>query len=68
MAGQKHALGLPRGSIRFVLLGGFAGLLTFLYKHASEFEMPDGQRLYTLVALLNRPEAYEGRPDEKRAA
>ena len=23
---------------------------------------------YALVALLNRPEEYEGRPDERRAA
>src|SRR5437899_65506 len=50
--GQQHALGLPRGTIRFVLLGGFAGLLTFLYKNSTEFEMPNGQRLYTLIALL----------------
>jgi hypothetical protein len=50
--GAKHALGLPSGSIRFVLLGGFAGLLTYLYKESAEFSMPDGQRLYFLIALL----------------
>ncbi len=51
-AGQRHALGLPSGTIRFLLMAGFAGLLTFLWKNSTQFDMPDGQKLYTLVALL----------------
>ncbi len=51
-AGQKHALGLPSGTIRLVLMGGFAGLLTFLYKNSTQIEMPDGQKLYLLMGLL----------------
>ena len=50
---HKHALGLPRGTIRLVLMGGFAGLLTFMWKHQTEIVMPkDGLRFYLLIGLL----------------
>src|SRR5437764_4704593 len=49
----RHALGLPRGSIRLLLLGGFIGLLAFLWNHSTQLQLPeDSDRLYALIALL----------------
>ncbi len=50
---KRHALGLPRGSIRMLLLSGFMGLVAFLWYHSPKLELPgDTKRLYTLVGLL----------------
>ena len=48
----KHALGLPRGTVRIVLLGGFAGLLTYLWKEQIPIAMPEAQKMYLLIAVL----------------
>src|SRR5262249_54814300 len=50
--GGRSALGLPRGSLRFLLLGGYLGLAVYLYQHNSAFELPPSGPFFFLVALL----------------
>jgi hypothetical protein len=49
---QKHALGLPRGTIRLLLMGGFIGLLAFLWKETAKFDVREDDKLFQLIALL----------------
>ena len=49
---ERSALGLPRGSIRFLLMGGFLGLAYYLYHTGSVFESPPSGDFIFLVALL----------------
>jgi len=49
---HKHALGLPRGTIRLLLMGGFIGLVAFLWKSTAKFETLEGDKLFQLIALL----------------
>ena len=52
--GSGSALGLPRGTIRFLLLGGYIGLAWFLFKERSElvFETPPQADLIVFLALI----------------
>jgi len=49
---ERSALGLPRGSIRFLLMGGYLGLAFYLYHTGSAFELPPSQPFFFLIALL----------------
>jgi hypothetical protein len=49
---SRHALGLPRGSIRLLLMGGFIGLVAFLWKNTAKFDPLEGDKLFQLIALL----------------
>jgi hypothetical protein len=48
----RSPLGLPRGSVRLVLLAGYAGLAYYLYKTRPDFEMPQKGDFVIMVALL----------------
>jgi hypothetical protein len=45
-------LGLPRGSVRFLLLVGYAGLVIYLYRTQPEFEYPPTGDFLLLLTLL----------------
>src|SRR5207249_4238289 len=49
---ERSALGLPRGSIRFLLMAGFVGLAYYLYRTDTQFVYPDSGPLFFLIALL----------------
>src|SRR5690349_2802492 len=50
---SRHALGLPRGTVRLALLGGFIGLLAFLWKHSPQIELPpNSDQLFAVIGLL----------------
>lgn len=50
----RSPLGMPRGSIRFLLLGGYAGLAFFLYYNERDFEIPaKGQAGLVMLILLS---------------
>src|SRR5262249_7597815 len=49
---ERSALGLPRGSIRFLLMAGFLGLAYYLYHTGSAFETPPSGDVLFLVSLL----------------
>jgi len=52
VVGGRSPLGLPRGSVRFLLLVGYGGLAYFLYRHEPEFEIPPRSDFFLLLALL----------------
>ena len=45
-------LGLPGGSIRFILAGGWIGLGVFLFYNHADFELPEKTSLWSLLLLL----------------
>jgi hypothetical protein len=49
---ERSALGLPRGSIRFLLMAGFLGLAYYLYHTDTQFELPASGPFFFLIALL----------------
>jgi len=49
--GGRSPLGLPRGSVRFILLAGYLGLAVYLYRTQPKYEVP-GQRAFFLLLLL----------------
>src|SRR5262249_30393251 len=49
---RRHALGLPRGTVRLLLLVGFLGLLVFLWKNSAQLELVQSDLLFQLIALL----------------
>jgi hypothetical protein len=49
---RRHALGLPRGTIRLLLLVGFIGLLMFLWQNSAQLEVVQSDLLFQLIALL----------------
>jgi hypothetical protein len=51
---KKHALGLPRGSVRLIMMGGFIGLLFYLWHTHAKFDVKEmsSERLFQLIALL----------------
>jgi len=49
---QRSALGLPRGSVRLLLLVGYLGLAVYLYHTGSTFEFPQSGPFFFLVAVL----------------
>jgi hypothetical protein len=50
-AGGRSPLGLPRGSVRFLLLAGYLGLAVYLYRTQPKFEVP-AQGAFVLLLLL----------------
>jgi hypothetical protein len=45
----RSPLGLPRGSVRFLLLAGYGGLAYFLYHHARDFDLPPSGKTWFLL-------------------
>jgi hypothetical protein len=48
----RSPLGLPRGSIRFLLLAGYLGLTYYLWTHQLSFDYPPQGKFLLLLALL----------------
>jgi hypothetical protein len=49
---ERSPLGLPRGSVRFLLLAGYAGMAGFLFYHHRDFETPPKGAIVFLLAVL----------------
>jgi hypothetical protein len=51
---KRHALGLPRGSIRIVLMGGMIGLLFYVWHVHKEVDWKDvsSEKLFQLLGLV----------------
>jgi hypothetical protein len=50
---SRHSpLGLPRGSVRFLLLGGYLGLAVYAYQRHEKFQMPDTAPILLVLAVL----------------
>lgn len=52
-AEQSSPLGLPRGSVRFLLLAGYLGLAIYLYRMQPKFEYPSTSALILLLVLVS---------------
>jgi hypothetical protein len=52
-ASQRSPLGLPRGSVRFLLLAGYLGLAVFLFRTQPKFEYPSSSALVLLLVLIS---------------
>lgn len=50
---HKSPLGLPRGSVRFLLLAGYLGLAIYLYRTQPDFEYPPSSSFVLLLVLLS---------------
>ncbi len=50
--GDRSPLGLPRGSVRFVLLAGYLGLAYYMWHHQLKFDYPLQSNFLLEVALL----------------
>jgi hypothetical protein len=50
---QRSPLGLPRGSVRFLLLAGYLGLAVYLYRAQPQFEYPSTSALILLLVLIS---------------
>jgi len=50
---QRSPLGLPRGSVRFLLLAGYLGLAVYLLRMQPEFEYPSSSALILLLVLVS---------------
>jgi hypothetical protein len=48
----RSPLGLPRGSVRFILLGGYLGLAYYLYTHQTKFDLPDTAPVVLMLGIL----------------
>jgi hypothetical protein len=49
----RSPLGLPRGSVRFLLLAGYLGLAVYLYHTQPQFEYPSTSALILFLVLLS---------------
>jgi hypothetical protein len=49
---ERSPLGLPRGSVRFILLAGYLGLTYYLYRTNPDFTFPPTGEFFRLLALL----------------
>src|SRR5262249_36112554 len=49
---KRSPLGLPRGSIRLLILAWYAGLAVFLYRVQPEVEFPTAKAFVMMVGLL----------------
>lgn len=49
---RRSPLGLPRGSIRFLLLGGYLGLGYYMYVHQPSFQIPETGPVLLMLAIL----------------
>jgi hypothetical protein len=52
-ASQRSPLGLPRGTIRFLLLAGYLGLAVYLYRTQLEFQYPSSSTIILLLVLIS---------------
>jgi hypothetical protein len=52
-ASQRSPLGLPRGSVRFLLLAGYLGLSIYLYRTQPAFEYPSTSAIILLLVLIS---------------
>jgi hypothetical protein len=50
--GGRSPLGLPRGSVRFLLLAGYLGLAAYLWRNNTDFEVPARGPFLLLITLL----------------
>jgi hypothetical protein len=50
---RRSPLGLPRGSVRFILMAGYLGLAVFLYRMQPHFEYPSTSSVVQLLVLLS---------------
>jgi hypothetical protein len=48
----RAPLGLPRGAVRLLLLGGYLGLAWFLYTYRPAFQLPETGPMVLLLAVL----------------
>ncbi|MFO0877252.1 MAG: hypothetical protein U0840_07740 [Gemmataceae bacterium] len=51
ISGQSP-LGMPRGSVRFLLLGGYIGLAYFMFVNKRDFEVPQTAPVLLMLAIL----------------
>ena len=49
---RRSPLGLPSGSVRFLLLAGYGGLAYYIYATGREFETPPKAKFALVLALL----------------
>jgi hypothetical protein len=49
---ERSPLGLPRGSVRFLLLAGYLGLVAWLYHSQTKFEIPETGPVVVLLLVL----------------
>lgn len=49
---RRSPLGLPAGSVRFILLGGYLGMAYYLYTHKPHFDIADTGPVVLLVTVL----------------
>jgi hypothetical protein len=49
---HSSPLGMPRGSVRFVLLGGYLGLAYFMYATKPPFQVPETMPVMLMLAVL----------------
>lgn len=49
---NRHPLGMPRGSIRFLLLGGYLGLLYYVYHEQIQFQFPERTDLTLFLGVI----------------
>jgi hypothetical protein len=52
VAGTRSPLGLPSGSVRLILLGGYLGLAYYLYTTKPEFQLPDTGPVLLMLGVL----------------
>jgi hypothetical protein len=53
LSDRRSPLGLPRGTVRFVLLAGYLGLTVFLYRMQPKFEYPSTSAVVLLLVLIS---------------
>lgn len=49
----RSPLGLPRGSVRFLLLVGYGGLAYYLFRHQNEYELPQVESIQDFIVLVS---------------
>ena len=49
---RSSPLGMPRGSVRFLLLGGYLGLAYYIYVTKPEFHVPQTRLVLIMLAVL----------------
>lgn len=49
---RSSPLGMPRGSVRFLLLLGYLGLAFYMYRQELKFKMPDTAPVLLVLAVL----------------
>ncbi len=52
MVSTRSPLGLPRGTVRFLLLVGYGGLAYYLFRHQDDYELPKVETIQDFIVLL----------------